>query len=147
MLRLEEQQWSWLSTFGMTNALVTQPNDMLSVIHFVLSNMVTSLRHWVRRSTWWTCSITLSHVCWIDFFFIYPCAGFEFPRSLPLSHYLCRAAHGSADIPILPHTHTILLKHAVNLKRKMTLFASKGCLHHPIVLPTSHCCTNVGFPP
>lgn len=42
-----------------------------------------------------------------------------------LALYLCRAARGSADIPILPHTHTILLKHAVNLKRKRTLITTK----------------------
>lgn len=39
-------------------------------------------------------------------------------HALLLSLYLCRAARGSADIPILPHAHTILLKHAVNLKEE-----------------------------
>lgn len=62
-----------------------------------------------------------------------------------LSLYLCRAARGSADIPILPHAHTILLKHAVNLKRKRTLFTSKQLFHNPIVLPTSRYHTNIGF--
>lgn len=61
------------------------------------------------------------------------------------SLYLCRAARGSADIPILPHAHTILLKRAVNLKRKRTLFTSKQLFHHPIVLPTSRYHTNIGF--
>lgn len=71
--------------------------------------------------------------------------GFEFSSALLLSLYLCRAARGSADIPILPHAHTILLKHAVNLKRKRTLFTSKRLFHHPIVLPTSRCHMNIGF--
>lgn len=76
------------------------------------------------------------------------CTGVEQALSfhaLFLFYYLCRAARGSADIPILPHAHTILLKHAVNLKRKRTLFTSKRLFHHPIVLPTSRCNTNVGF--
>lgn len=59
---------------------------------------------------------------------------------------LCRAARGSADIPILPHSHTILLKHAVNLKRKRTLFAGKACFHQPIVLSASRCHINVRIP-
>lgn len=81
-----------------------------------------------------------------SFFFLSVCrcvSCFELPRSLLL--YLCRAARGSADIPILPHAHTILLKHAVNLKRKRTLFTSKPCFHQPIVLPTWLCHMNVGF--
>lgn len=61
------------------------------------------------------------------------------------SSLLCRAARGSADIPILPHAHTILLKHAVNLKRRRTLFSSKPCFHQPIVLPTWGCHMNIGF--
>lgn len=79
---------------------------------------------------------------------VFPCA-LELSRlwvfMLFLFLYLCRAACGSADIPILPHAHTILLKHAVNLKRKRTLFTSKRLYHHPIVLPTSRCQTNIGF--
>lgn len=76
------------------------------------------------------------------------CTGVEQALSfhaLFLFLYLCRAARGSADIPILPHAHTILLKHAVNLKRKRTPFTSKRLFHHPIVLPTSRCHTNIGF--
>lgn len=76
------------------------------------------------------------------------CTGVEQALSfhaLFLFYYLCRAARGSADIPILPHAHTILLKHAVNLKRKRTPFTSKRLFHHPIVLPTSRCNTDVGF--
>lgn len=79
---------------------------------------------------------------------VHPCAlelqALSF-HALFLSLHLCRAARGSADIPILPHAHTILLKHAVNLKRKSTLFTSKQLFHHPIVLPTSRCHTNIGF--
>lgn len=61
-------------------------------------------------------------------------AGFEFLCSLPFFLYLCRAARGSADIPILPHAHTILLKHAVNLKRRRTLFNERTVLSsHPFV--------------
>lgn len=45
--------------------------------------------------------------------------------------YLCRAARGSADIPILPHAHTILLKHAVNLRRRRTLFNERMALSSP----------------
>lgn len=70
-------------------------------------------------------------------------AGFEFSCFLPF--YLCRAARGSADIPILPHSHTILLKHAVNLRRKRVLFISKRLFHHPIVMPASRCHMNIGF--
>lgn len=58
-------------------------------------------------------------------------AGFEFLRSPPFFLYLCRAARGSADIPILPHAHTILLKHAVNLKRRRTLFNERTALSSP----------------
>lgn len=79
---------------------------------------------------------------------IYSCAVELQPLSfhaLSFPLYLCRAAHGSADIPILPHAHTILLKHAVNLRRKRTLFTSKQRFHHPFVLPTSHCHRNIGF--
>ncbi len=79
---------------------------------------------------------------------VYPCAlelqALSF-HALFRSLYLCRAARGSADIPILPHAHTILLKHAVNLKRKRTLFTSKPLFHHLIVFPTSRCHTNIGF--
>lgn len=35
--------------------------------------------------------------------------------------------------PILPHAHTILLKHAVNLKRKRALHTNRRRFHHPIV--------------
>ncbi len=80
---------------------------------------------------------------------VYPCAlelqAVSF-HALFRSLYLCRAARGSADIPILPHAHTILLKHAVNLKRERTLFTSKRLFHHLIVLLTSRCHTNIGFP-
>ena len=81
---------------------------------------------------------------------VHPCAlelqASRFHALFP-SLYLCRAARGSADIPILPHAHTILLKHAVNLKRKRTLFTSKPLFHHPIVLPTSRCRANTGDSP
>lgn len=57
--------------------------------------------------------------------------------------YLCRAAHGSADIPILPHAHTILLKHAVNLKRRGTLFNVRLALSSPFCKCTNRAVTQL----
>lgn len=57
--------------------------------------------------------------------------------------YLCRAAHGSADIPILPHAHTILLKHAVNLKRRRTLFNKRLALSSPFCKCTNRAVTQL----
>lgn len=111
-------------------------------------NWSTASCSWMNfeRATWRLLGSNWYLTCCSSCRVIRPCTWLERALSfyaLFLFLYLCRAAHGSADIPILPHAHTILLKHAVNLRRRRTLFNERLALSSPFCKCTNHAVTQL----
>lgn len=106
-------------------------------LHFVLTNMIHVNVSSLTKGADQTSQCRRFKRTPVVFLFSVPVEtshleGGEFSCSSSSLH-LCRAACGSADIPILLHAHAILLKRAVNLKRK------RGSPHKQESLSSPYC--------